>query len=233
MKMALENLEGLEANSRIQGLLDQNVAKANQNQRSTMKNINDLALMLDESMQQMQQSMASSSGQGSCNKPGGSGKSGKDGPQPKDKISQGQKSLNQQLQSMMKGKQKGQGPGSKEFAQAAARQAAMRKALEQMKKELQEEGKGGGNDLQKLIDEMNKTEIDLVNKRLDNEMLKRQKDILTRLLEAENADRQRKLDDKRKSRTADQVEKNIPPALEEYLKKRKRSWIYTKLSPLH
>lgn len=232
MNKALKNLEGLEANSRITGLLDQNVAKANQNQRSTMKNINDLALMLDESMQQMQQSMASSSGQGSCNKPGGNGKSGKDGPQPKDKISQGQKSLNQQLQSMMQGQKKGKGPGSKEFAQAAARQAAMRKALEQMKKELQEEGKGGGNDLQKLIDEMNKTEIDLVNKRLDNEMLKRQKDILTRLLEAENADRQRKLDDKRKSRTADQVEKKIPPALEEYLKKRETELdLYKTVSP--
>jgi hypothetical protein len=88
-----------------------------------------------------------------------------------------------------------------------------------MKKELQEEGKGGGNELQKLIDEMNKTEIDLVNKRLDNEMLKRQKDILTRLLEAENADRQRKLDDKRKSRTADQVEKKHSSSLRRIPKK--------------
>jgi len=124
------------------------------------------------------------------------------------------------MKSMQQGMQKGNGPGAKEFAQAAARQAAMRKALEQMKKELQEEGKGGGNELQKLIDEMNKTEIDLVNKKLDNEMLRRQQDILTRLLEAENADRQRKLDEQRKSKTASQIEKEIPPALEEYLKKR-------------
>lgn len=232
MNHALDNLEGLETNNSIAGLLEQNVSKANQNQRSTMKNINDLALMLDESMQQMQQSMSSSSGQGSCDKPGGDGKSGKDGPQPKDKISQGQKSLNQQLQQMQQGMKQGNGPNAKDFAQAAARQAAMRKALEQMKKELQEEGKGGGNDLQKLIDEMNKTEIDLVNKRLDNEMLKRQQDILTCLLEAENADRQRKLDNERKSKTAQEMENDIPPALEEYLKKRESELdLYKTVSP--
>jgi len=220
MEKSLKNLEGLETNNSIAGLRQQNVAEANKNQRSTMKNINDLALILDESMQQMQKNMPGMPGSGSCNKPGGSGKSGKDGPKPKDKMSSGQKSLNKQMKSMQQGMQKGNGPGAKEFAQAAARQAAMRKALEQMKKELQEEGKGGGNELQKLIDEMNKTEIDLVNKKLDNEMLRRQQDILTRLLEAENADRQRKLDEQRKSKTASQIEKEIPPALEEYLKKR-------------
>lgn len=232
MGRALKNLEGLETNSNYTSLMEQNVAEANKNQRSTMKNINDLALMLDESMQQMQENMSGMAGQGSCNKPGGKGKSTSDGPQPKDKISPGQNSLNQQLQKMLEGKKSGNGPNAKEFAQAAARQAAMRKALEQMKKELQEEGKGAGNELQQLIDEMNKTEIDLVNKKLDNEMMKRQQDIFTRLLEAENADRQRKLDNERKSKTADQMEKNIPPALEEYLKKRQAELdLYKTVSP--
>jgi hypothetical protein len=232
MNKALKNLEGLETNNNISGLLDQNVAEANKNQRSTMKNINDLALMLDESMQQMQENMAGMAGMGSCNKPGGDGKSGKEGAKPKDKISQGQQSLNQQLNNMMKGMKEGNGSDAREFAQAAARQAAMRKALEQMKKDLQEEGKGGGNELQKLIDEMNKTEIDLVNKRLDNQMMQRQQDILTRLLEAENADRQRKLDEERKSRTADQADRKVPPALEEYLKKRQAELdLYKTVSP--
>jgi hypothetical protein len=232
MAKALKNLEGLETMNALPGGREKDVAKANQFQRSTMKNINDLALMLDESMQQMQQNMSGVPGAGSCNKPGGNGSSGKSGPVPKDKISQGQKGLNDQMKGMMEGKQKGNAPTSKEFAQAAARQAAMRKALEQMRKELQEEGKGAGNQLQELIDEMNKTEIDLINKRLDNEMMRRQQDIFTKLLEAENADRQRKLDDERKSKTADQLEKKFPPALEEYLKKRQSELdLYKTVSP--
>jgi len=221
MAKAIKNLEGLETNNNIAQLRVQDISEANKHQRSTMKNINDLALMLDESMQQMQQNMSSGvPGSGSCDKPGGSGSPGKSGNKPSDQISPGQKSLNEQLKGMQEGMKKGDSGNAKEFAQAAARQAALRKALEKMKKDLQGEGKGAGNDLQKIIDEMNKTEIDLVNKRLDNEMIKRQQDIVSRLLDAENADRQRKFDNERKSKTADQMEKNIPPALEKYLKKR-------------
>ena len=46
-------------------------------------------------------------------------------------------------------------------------------------REQQEQGHGASDDLQKIIEEMNKQEIDLVNKRLDNEMLSRQQEILT------------------------------------------------------
>lgn len=49
---------------------------------------------------------------------------------------------------------------------------------------------------------MNKIEIDLVNKKLNNETLNRQKDIMTRLLEAEKSDRQRDQDQKRQAETA-------------------------------
>ena len=79
---------------------------------------------------------------------------------------------------------------------------------------------------------MNKTEIDLVNKRLDNELIQRQQEILSKLLEAENADKQRKFDNKRKSKTADQLSQNIPPALEKYLKKRESELdLYKTVSP--
>jgi hypothetical protein len=67
---------------------------------------------------------------------------------------------------------------------------------------------------------MNKTETELVNKQLTNDMLKRQKEIQTRLLEAETAMRERETDKERKSETAKEVSRKIPPSLEEYLKKR-------------
>ena len=68
---------------------------------------------------------------------------------------------------------------------------------------------------------MNKQEIDLVNKRLDNEMLSRQQEILTRLLEAETAQKERELDNKRKSESGEDVNREVPPSIEEYIKKRK------------
>jgi len=74
--------------------------------------------------------------------------------------------------------------------------------------------------LDEVIEEMNKTETELVNKRLTTEMLKRQKEIQTRLLEAEEAIRNREIDKKRQSETAQEISKKIPPSIEEYLRSR-------------
>jgi hypothetical protein len=115
----------------------------------------------------------------------------------------------------------GQNPSAKDFAQMAARQAALRKALQEKQRQLQQQGKGSNKDLKELIDQMDKTEIDLVNKRLTNEMIKRQQDILSRLLEHENAERQQEFDEKRKSETAGEMQRKMPPALEEYIRQRK------------
>jgi hypothetical protein len=75
-------------------------------------------------------------------------------------------------------------------------------------------------ELDNIMDEMNKIEIDLVNKRLNNETLKRQQDIVTRLLEAEKSDRQRDQDEKRQAETAREQKRSMPPALEQYIKQR-------------
>ena len=193
--------------------------QAAQHQQRAMTNVNDLALMLSEVMDQMQQQMSSMmSGNQMCDNPGGSG-DGKAGNKPGDKMSPGQGSLNEGLKNMKKGLENGKGPSSKEFAQMAARQAALRNALRKKQAEGQQQGKGDPK-LQELIDEMNKSEEDLVNKRLTNEMMTRQEEIMTRLLEHENAERQRDQDERRKSDTARQRERELPPSLQEYLKER-------------
>ncbi|MCB0549247.1 MAG: DUF4175 domain-containing protein [Phaeodactylibacter sp.] len=206
MKSSLEDLE------------ERRKPQASDHQQRAMKNVNDLALMLSEVMNQMQQQMSGMmAGNQMCNKPGGQGQSGK---VPKDKLSQGQESLNEQMKRMKERMEKGMGgPSSKEFAEMAARQAAMRKALNEKQKKLQEQGKGS-KELQEMIDQMDKSEEDLVNKRLTNEVMKRQQDILTRLLEHEKAERQREYDEQRKAEQATQQERRIPPSLEEYIKKR-------------
>ncbi|MEO7175978.1 MAG: DUF4175 domain-containing protein, partial [Saprospiraceae bacterium] len=221
LKKSITNLE-----ERIQ-------PEALKNQQKVMKEVNDLALMLAESMDQMQQQMASSMpGTQSCSKPGKSGK-GK-GKVPMDKITEGQQKLNEEMKKMAEGRQKGgkkpekggegtpkEGEGSeaKEFAQMAAKQSALRKALKDLQKEAQQQGQGN-KDLQEIIDAMNKVETDLVNKKLTNEMLKRQQDITIRLLEADRASREREYDEQRKSQSAIDQAPKFPRSIQEYIRKK-------------
>jgi len=225
--------------SSLKNLEEREKPTANQNQRFAMKNMNDLALMLAESMEQMQQQMGEMmSGDQMCNNPGDGkkgdkkGKKGGQGRVPSDKITEGQKQLNEGLQKMAQDLKNGEGKGAKEWAQAAARQAAMRKALEELQQERGEDGQGMSQELQEIIDQMNETETDLVNKQLDSETLMRQQNIETRLLEVEKADRQREFDKKRKGETARQMERKVPPAIEEYIKKREAEVeMYKTISP--
>ena len=229
----------------IEEIEERRVNSANEQQQHSMKGLNDLALMLSEVMQQMQQQMASAMpGSQACQKPGkgkgqGEGKSGK---VPMDKITKGQGDVNQQMKDLKKrmeeqgkqpggkepggkdpnGKGGGQGEGgnSQEFAKMAAKQAAMRNALRELQKQKQEQGKGS-KALDEIMNEMNKVETDLVNKRLTNEMLQRQEQIMSRLLEEERAERERDQDEQRQAEAAKQQPTKMPPALEEYLKKRR------------
>ena len=217
----------------IEKLEERQIPQSKDHQRRTMTNLNDLALMLSESMDQMQQAAASSMpGSQMCDKPGGKG-GGKDGgKKPMDKISEGQQGMQESLQKMGEGQKNGKGGTAKDFAQAAAKQAALRKALQDLQQERQEQGKGTDGGLQEIIDEMNKVEIDLVNKKLNNETLKRQQDIVTRLLEAEKADRQREYDNKRKAETGTDKKRELPPSLQDYLKKREAEIeMYKSISP--
>lgn len=196
-------------------------------QQRAMTGLNDLALMLNESMANMQQQMAGMmQGDQQCENPG-QGKGNKPGKPSSNPGSDSQRNLNDAMEGMKDGLEKakkdgkGKGGEAKEFAQMAARQAALRKALEAKQKARQESGKGTDPQLQELIDKMNEAEEDLVNKRLTNQMMMRQQEILNKLLDHERAEREQEMDEKRKSETAEQRRKEIPPSLEEYLKKRK------------
>ena len=93
------------------------------------------------------------------------------------------------------------GLGNKEVAKMAAEQTAIRQRLEQLRNELNKDGKGSGNKLNPLINELEQQEKDLVNKKFDSEMVNRQKEILTRLLESEKAIMERGFEEKRESKS--------------------------------
>lgn len=223
----------------IDQLEDRKKSPAAVRQQRIMTGANDLALMLSEVMEQMQQQMANQmQGSQMCQNPGQG--------QPMMKMGQMQKELSQQMKEMMEQMKNGKQPGkgqkgksgkkgkngmSKDFAEAAAKQAAIRKALQELQKEKMEQGQGS-KELQKLIDDMDKMETDLIYKELNNEMMKRQQDILTRLLEAAEAEREQQYDNKRKSETAKERKNKKPKALEEYIKKRQAEIeLYKSVSP--
>lgn len=207
---------------------------AAERQQRAMTSLNNLALLLDEALQQMMQQMAQQMpGTGSCNKPGGTG-SGKGKKPSMAKMKAMQEALNKQLEEMRKGQQKGPKPGdknegsqgmpgmSKQLAQMAAQQAAIRKELQRMSQELNKDGSGAGNALNKLAQEMEQTEKDIVNRRIDQETLERQKDILVRLLEAEKAERERELDQQRTSNEGRETPHEDPARFFEYQQRKQR-----------
>lgn len=187
-------------------------------QQTVMTSYNNLALLLNESLQSMQNDMKSMmEGSGSCDNPGGKGK-GKSG----DSMNPGdmKQQLKKQLEQMQKGPNPGgnkpgdkpgdkpgeggmgmQGLGNKQIAKMAAEQTAIRQRLEQLRNELNKEGNGKGNQLNPLINELEQQEKDLINKQFSPAMVNRQKSILTRLLESEKALMERGFEEKRESKS--------------------------------
>lgn len=200
-------------------LQNRRVTNASKNQQFSLTSMNNLALMLMESMKDMQkeqqkcQSKCNKAGNGSCNKPGGKGKP------KKTSARELQQQLNRQMEAMKKSmdQQAKQGQSGKpqnmseQFAKMAAQQEAIRKMLQDYQSELKSQNGVGDKSLEKIIEDMQKTEKELVNRQITQQTINRQKDITTRLLQSERADMEREKDDQRKSNEARQMPNLNPP----------------------
>lgn len=225
----------------VDELAERMQSNAQMRMQYSMTSINNLALMLNEALEQMQQQAQMQSqkpGQGKCKKPG-SGQGQKPSAKPgMANMRQMQEQLNKQLEELKKalengnkpGEKPGQKPGgsgmgnkpgkgmpmmpgmSEQFAKMAAQQEAIRRQMQQMMEQIK---KQGGNPGGNMADLMEQTEKDLVNKQITQETMKRQQDILTKLLESEKAEREREQDEQRKSNEAkNQILSNPLPFLE-------------------
>lgn len=205
-------------NKSLRLLAAREVRNATVTQQYTMTSMNNLAVMLSEILKNMQDDMMEMSGSG-----GSSTKKSKPKKGDSKKMKEMQEQLGKELQKMKGQQEGGAQPGSKQWAQMAAQQEMIRRMLQAMKKQMQEEGNGKeAGELQKTIDEMEKLEKDLVNKKLNLETMHRQQEIETRMLEHEKAEKQREQDNKRESKEGKQIERPLPPELEEYLKQKER-----------
>ncbi len=194
----------------IDALRERKKSEAVGKQQFSMTSINNLALLLDDVLGMMQQQLANMM---AIPKPGDQNNGN---PQ----LSELQQQLNDQI-----GKLKKSGKTGKELSEELAKLAAEQ---EKIRRRLQEEGKkmdqinGKEGSLGDIVDKMEETEIDLVNKKLTQQLIQRQQDILTRLLEAEDAMREQELDEEREAKTAGEITREIPPAFEKYLKSKEK-----------
>ena len=245
---------------------DRKTASMNVAQQRVMTGLNNLALLLNEALEQMQQQAQNSKpGSGSCSKPGGKGSKPSSGGM---SMEQMKKMLKKQLDQMKKGANPGgkkpgdkpgdkpgtkpgeggpgMGMGNKEISQMAREQSQLRKELKKLAQQLNKDGSGKGNGLNKAISELEKMEKDLVNKRFSSDMVKRQQEILSRLLESEKAVREQEFDNKRKSKSGQnqnnsnlillkkykenkqkeiELLKSVPPSLNDYYKNKANEYI--------
>lgn len=206
MKEVMELLEGRE------------VIKSSRKQQLIMTEVNNLALLFDEAIQQMQMQMQQQNqGNQSCNKPGSNGKPNvgslkKMQQQLSKQLEQLKDELSKQENGQKSGGEKGNNPKmSQKLAKMAAEQEAIRRQLQKMSNELDEaNGKKPGGNMKRIQDLMEENERDIVNKQITQETINRQNEILTRLLESEKAERERDLDDKRESNEANFAEERNP-----------------------
>jgi hypothetical protein len=221
------------------------VPRATTTQQQAMTSMNNLALMLSDALQQMQQDMQQMQGKGQPQSGGGKpgkkkGKGGAPGP---GSLSKMQQQLNQQIQQLSQSGKSGRAL-SQELAKLAGQQQMLRQAMQQMDRGQPGGGKPGGKDgpgsqdgkdgkngpggkdgkdgqggtgnAGEMKKLMEQTETDLVNKRLTEQTIQRQQQILTRMLEAEKSARERDQDTKREAQTAQNHPPVFPPAFDKY-----------------
>ena len=199
----------------LQNMGDRQTMQASSNEQYAMTAMNNLALMLSDALDQLQKSK------------NGSG-NGKSKQQTLGELAKMQQQLNQNMQKAREQMQKQgnkdgngqkqgeQGSISEQLARMAREQQMIRETLQQINAEDNKDGTNKLGNLDKISQQMEQNERDLVNKHITDEALKRQEQIQTRLLEAEKAEQQRDQDQKRESNTG----KDMPPgyikALQDY-----------------
>jgi len=230
----------------LESLKDMRKQQAVKDQQYIMQSINELALILAESLQEMQNKQQQNSSQ-SCNKKGGKCKKPGNSKPSMKTMKQMQEDLNKQMEALKKqvqeGKQKGQYPKnmSEQLAKLAAQQEAIRKMMQEYSDKLKEETGKTDNNLNKMMQDMQKTQEEIVNKNLNPETIKRQEEILTRMLESEKAEKERGKEEKREStegkdinngnknqfleynrlkKKEDEILKTVPPSLNTFYKQK-------------
>jgi hypothetical protein len=217
----------------LEAMDTRNINMAVAKQQYAMTSINNLALLLDESLQKMNEESAScqnpKAGNKSCKKPGGKGKGKMSAKSMKDL----QNNIGKQLEKLKagmegakkdgKGDKQGQGSMSREVAKLAAQQEALRNEMQKYQDEIGSKGVKDQGSLNEAAKDMEQIEKDLINKRITQETIMRQQKIMTRLLESEKAEQMRDQEEKRESTEAKSQQNSNPGLNFQYNSKKRAS----------
>jgi hypothetical protein len=207
----------------LDNLEDRKSGPAGEAQQYVMTNINDLALLLSEVLDQMMSTMQMQCS-GQCQK--GSPKPGQ-GKASMKSMKEMQQQLNQQIKQMKEGQKDGKMPqkdarnsasNSESYARMAAQQEAIRRMMEQYQEDMKEQGMGNSKELKEMEEMMEKNENDLVNKMITQQTIDRLNEIEVRLLKHEKAELQREQEEKRESKEGKDVNNRNPEDFLEYNK---------------
>jgi len=210
MDKAIENYVAAQSEPYF-GMKQQDLMQGGSRQQYAMTSMNNLALLLSEALDQMQQQQQSQmKGSGSCKKPGGKGQKPSAG-----NMKKMQEELNKQIEALKKAMEEGKKEGDKGkkgkkdgkngeggtggMSEQLVKLAAQQEALRQMLQEMMTNGDMPG-DAKELMKQMEETENDLVNKQITQETIQRQQEILTKLLDYEKAEKEREMEEKRESK---------------------------------
>lgn len=200
----VNNMKGYMDESVLQ-IRERRLNQAASKQQYAMTSMNNLSLMLSDALKNMQQQMNAMA------MPGASGK-GKKGQKSDGDMGEMQKKLNGRMQKLQQGGQSGRAL-SEELSRLAAEQAMIRNMLKQLQEKNKgtEAGKQMDKQVNELMEKMDETETDLVNKRVNQNTINRQNEIMVRLLESEKALKQQEEDPKRQAETAKSSKRSTPP----------------------
>jgi hypothetical protein len=206
-------------------------------QQFSMTSINNLALMLNESLNQMQSNCNSSSGH--CTKPGSCKKPGHGKKPSYSSARQMQEQLKKQIEELKKAMEKGQKEGGKKhgnssgWSEELVKIAAQQEALKQLLRQLQKEGGLHPGDMANTLKMIEESQKDIVNKNLTEETIKRQQQILEKLLDFEKAEKERDTEQKRQAEQPkkDDFKRNLSDFIEYNKRKEKESELLKTVPP--
>jgi len=212
-------------------LTERNQSQSSVASRQTLGGINEIAFMLANLLEQLQNS--DGNGQG-----GGSGGSMQQMMEQLQQSGQQQQQLNQRIQELIndiQGDRLSQDQMER-LNQLAEQQNMIRKQLQELQQSGEFAGDRMGSELQRMIEEMEDTINDLRGGSTDAVMIERQQNILSRMLEAEQAIQERDEEDKREGQQPEGFEQNTPPQLtieelEKQIRNRLNDPNFTKFSP--
>jgi len=185
-------------NSAMQSLQGKNGYAASQSQSKAMGNLNQAAMMMKSTLEQM------------MNQSGGQGGGMMSMMQQFKQLSQQQMSLNQQTMQMMQ--QQGM-PDMQQMQRLAAQQEMIKKSLEELNKEAKETGQSKklAAGTEKILNEMSEVISNMrTQKDIDENIIKKQDKILSRLLDAQRSINDRDFEKERESNSGRNKNQNSP-----------------------